>query len=108
MFRNGDITTKMDAVTKVARDCLLACVECNILQVNIVSCGGQCCGSGSGVIAPVPDRKYQKKLRIFMFLKCWMLYYGGFPVDVASGCFYFKNIFLIKVFFQLLVIETWI
>jgi hypothetical protein len=47
MFRNGDITTKMDAVTKVARDCLLACVECNILQVTIVSCAEQFCGSKS-------------------------------------------------------------
>jgi hypothetical protein len=32
-FRNGDFTSKIDSVTKVARDCLLACVECNILQV---------------------------------------------------------------------------
>lgn len=29
---NEDITKKIDAVTKVARDCLLACVECTILQ----------------------------------------------------------------------------
>jgi hypothetical protein len=51
LLRNGDITTKMDAVTKVARDCLLACVECNILQVNIVvSRGGHCSGSSSGTV----------------------------------------------------------